>query len=49
MEREKEMSNDPTDYGMKIYKDQEVADHSVLILGLDKNLERNVLENRVKV
>jgi len=43
-----ERSNDPQDYGMKMYQDQEVADHSITIGGLSKHLGREEVEIKVR-
>ena len=42
------MSNDPQDYGMKRYSDLEIAEHSILIEGLPKDVPREDLERRIK-
>ena len=42
------VSSDPLDYGMKRYSDLEVADHSIMIQNLPKNVPRRELEKRLK-
>jgi hypothetical protein len=41
-------SENPSDYGMKKYSDIEIADHTLMISGLPKNIPRKKLEKIIK-
>lgn len=42
-----EYSDDPVDYGMTRFSDLEIADHSIMIEGLPKDIPREVLEEKL--
>lgn len=40
-------TTDPIDYGMKKYTDQEIANHSVMISGIPKDLPNEEVEKKI--